>query len=64
MTEFLQRVQSVIWNRKFFEVDVGDLFAVGPSQLTEGDVCLHLVPLRRSGRTSSRTRVNRRRGRI
>jgi len=38
MTEFLQGVQSVIWNRKFFDSNHGDYFDIGPSQLTKGDV--------------------------
>jgi Heterokaryon incompatibility protein (HET) len=38
MVEFLERVQSVVWNRKFFTTTNGNLFGLGPDGLQSGDV--------------------------
>jgi hypothetical protein len=37
MVEFLERVQSVVWNRKFFTTSVRNLFGLGPDGLQNGD---------------------------
>ncbi len=38
MVEFLERVQSVVWNRKFFTTSNKTLFGLGPDGLQSGDV--------------------------
>jgi hypothetical protein len=38
MIEFLERVQSVVWNRKFFTTANGNFFGLGPDGLQSGDV--------------------------
>jgi len=38
MVEFLERVQSVVWNRKFFTTSTGKFFGLGPDGLQNGDV--------------------------
>jgi hypothetical protein len=37
MVEFLERVQSVVWNRKFFTTIGRNLFGLGPDGLQNGD---------------------------
>jgi len=37
MVEFLERVQSVVWNRKFFTTSGRNLFGLGPDGLQNGD---------------------------
>jgi hypothetical protein len=38
MVEFLERVQSVVWNRKFFSTSSRNMFGLGPDGLQSGDV--------------------------
>ena len=38
MIEFLERVQSVVWNRKFFTTANGRFFGLGPDGLQSGDI--------------------------
>jgi hypothetical protein len=42
MIEFLERVQSVVWNRKFFITANGHFFGLGPDGLQSGDVVVVL----------------------